>query len=140
MADYPDFTTAWADWNGWIKDDVNASWAFSDIELGNAYLAGFTATGFNYALNAISQCLYMIFSHAMQGDGLYDNDAHDAVVWKAWQEGGATSMASINAAMFEGEYQEIIDFVGLNWAYQQIVWDQPFFPAKYTEIINRVRT
>lgn len=49
-------------------------------------------------------------------------------------------MAGMIAAMFDAEYAEIVDWVGLLWAFQQILWDQPFFPDKYAEIVNRVRT
>lgn len=49
-------------------------------------------------------------------------------------------MASILAAMFAAEYAEIADFVGLNWAYQQVLWDQPFFPARYAAIVRAIRT
>ena len=43
-------------------------------------------------------------------------------------------------ALFDGEYREYVDWQGIMWAIQQVLWDQPFFPAKYTEIVNRVRT
>ena len=49
-------------------------------------------------------------------------------------------MAAINAAMMDAEYLEISEFLSINWAFQQIMWDQPFFPEKYTALINEIRT
>ena len=57
-----------------------------------------------------------------------------------WDHWCRVNMANMIRAKFEAEYQEITDWVGLEWSFQQILWDQPFFPDKYTEIINRVRT
>ena len=52
----------------------------------------------------------------------------------------SVDMAGIIAAMFDAEYPQVYDFIGLLWAFQQILWDQPFFPDKYAEIVNRIRT
>lgn len=70
----------------------------------------------------LNQCFNWIAGHL--------NDSPTATV----------DMDGIIAAMFDAEYTQISDFVGLMWAFQQILWDQPFFPDKYAEIVNRVRT
>lgn len=54
--------------------------------------------------------------------------------------GGAVTLQAINDAMEVGTYSEINDNLTLQWVFQQIMWDQPFFPVRYTELLNRVRT
>lgn len=43
-------------------------------------------------------------------------------------------------ALLAGEYLEYVDWLGIQWAIQQVLFDQPFFPEKYQAIVNRVRT
>ena len=43
-------------------------------------------------------------------------------------------------ALFAGEYAEYVDWLGIQWAIQQILFDQPFFPERYQDIVNRIRT
>lgn len=50
------------------------------------------------------------------------------------------NMAAIISAMFIATFSEVSDYIGLQWAFQQILWDQPFFPDKYAEIVQALRT
>lgn len=139
MANYPDFNTAWADWNTWIKADVEDSWLYADTALGNASLEGFTDLGFAYLWDAVAYTLYMIFSHAMQLDGLYEDSAHSACVYKAWSEAGATDMDGIINAMLAAKSEEITKFIGLEQAFMAAIWNAPYNHEYYSALARGFR-
>lgn len=43
-------------------------------------------------------------------------------------------------AIFAGEWLEIKDWLGTQWACQQVMFDQPFFVQPYLDMVNRLRT
>lgn len=56
------------------------------------------------------------------------------------EAGGTVDMAAINAAMHEANWQEVRDHLSMQWAYQQVMYDQPFYPEQYIAIVNELRT
>lgn len=89
------------------------------------------------AANALSESVYYLTGYSYVGvefpiqSWVYNE-------YDYW--GGDITMRQINDAMLDAEYLEISEHLGIQWAFQQIMWDQPFFPEKYLEIINRIRT
>lgn len=112
---------------------------------GNALIGGDMATGGQYIYYA----------------GVYGLQANSALTWSpatnnfayynnlamTWIKNNlnSTPTATVDLqgmidALFAGEYLEYVDWLGIQWAIQQILFDQPFFPERYQDIVNRVRT
>lgn len=96
------------------------------------YLAGVYGLQANAALTwSPANYNFRYFNNlAMQWIQDHLNDSPSATV---------TLQAMIDA-LFAGQYSEYVDWLGIQWAIQQVLWDQPFFPEKYNDIVNRVRT
>jgi hypothetical protein len=43
-------------------------------------------------------------------------------------------------AIFAGTFDQVRDWLGTQWACQQVMWDQPFFVQPYLDMVNRLRT
>jgi hypothetical protein len=54
--------------------------------------------------------------------------------------GGSVTLQGMIDAIFAGTYEEVRDWLGTQWACQQVMWDQPFFVQPYLEMVNRLRT
>lgn len=54
--------------------------------------------------------------------------------------GGKVTLPDMTDAVLSGEFTEIRDWLGSQWACQQVMWDQPFFVQPYLDMVNRVRT
>lgn len=67
-----------------------------------------------------------------------DESWHYMAVYYA--HGGTVDLQTINDAMREGTFQEIRDHLSLQWAFQQVMFDQPFFPDSYTALVEYLRT
>ena len=110
-----------------------------DIGINDVLTFGYSEDGFWGLVLAVS-ALMNTFTCML---GYYDEtdilgfDIYAAIFYA---KSGGVDMAAINAAMMDAEYLEISEFLSINWAYQQIMWDQPFFPEKYTALINEIRT
>lgn len=67
-----------------------------------------------------------------------DESWHYMAVYYA--HGGTVDLQTINDAMREGTFPEIRDHLSLQWAFQQVMFDQPFFPESYTALVEYLRT
>jgi len=124
------------DWDGmaWQNNATNIS-----TMLGyDAWFLGDDHAAIGNALDA----LYYVYSAFLQLMSSWpgEHDPPDYTLLYYLDHFCDTNMENMIRGKFEAEYTEISDWVGLEWSFQQILWDQPFFPDKYTEIINRVRT
>ena len=135
---YPDFDTAWSDWHDRFLDTYQPNLMDTVNYLDQAWIDGFSAAGFNDLRSAIWG---MYFALSVMSGGYiddFDNVRYNNLMWYAGK--GTIDQQQINDAMLDAEYLEISEYLGIQWAFQQIMWDQPFFPDKYAEIINRIRT
>lgn len=135
---YPDFDTAWLDWTDRWSDTYQPNITDCELNLEAAWADGFTADGFNDLRLAIWGLYFALGVLAGDMVSTFDNSNYNNLMYYAGQ--GGVDMRSINDAMLDAEYLEISEYLGIQWAFQQIMWDQPFFPDKYAAIINRIRT
>jgi len=89
------------------------------------------------AANALSEAVYYLTGYSYVGIE-FPIQSWLLNEYDYW--GGDVDMRAINDAMLKAEYLEISEYLSIHWAFQQIMWDQPFFPDQYAAIINRIRT
>ena len=135
---YPDFDTAWADWTDRFYDSYQPEMADCFNFLTTAGVLGFTSGGYAALRNAVVQLQFAI--RILIGDpvGSFDDPLLNNMLW--YGAHGGIDMQQINDAMLDAEYLEISEYLSIQWAFQQSMWDQPFFADKYAAIINRIRT
>lgn len=137
---YADFDEAFTEYTNQkaatTVPSIQAALDSIDLAIGE----GFSEDGFWFTLDAVWYLQQACFTHMVYGiiDEIYG--AHDGALWWAGQAGGDVTLEAINNGMKDGAYLEISDFLSILWAFQQIMWDQPFFPEKYTALINEIRT
>lgn len=89
------------------------------------------------AANALSEAVYYLTGYSYVG---VEFPVQSWLLNEYDYWGGDVDMRAINDAMLKAEYLEISEYLSIHWAFQQIMWDQPFFPDQYAAIINRIRT
>ena len=135
---YPDFDTAWTDWTDRFYDTYQPNmmdcWDF----LVTSGTLGFTAAGYAALRNSVSSLQFAL--RVLVGDyfGAFEAPLLNNLLW--YGAHGGIDMQQINDAMLDAEYLEISEYLSIQWAFQQSMWDQPFFADKYAAIINRIRT
>ena len=110
-----------------------------DIGINDVLTFGYSEDGFWGLVLSVSSIMN-ILTNVLGYYDLTDILGFDIYAAVFYAKGGGVDMAAINAAMMDAEYLEISEFLSINWAYQQIMFDQPFFPEKYTALINEIRT
>ena len=136
---YPDFTTAFNDWASFYHT-LTASWANAVYNWNDAYYFYEPTTDFEnslaLAVNDLIDCVNL--TDLVASGPNYMDSAHYASVY--WAGQGAVTLQGMIDALLDGQYSEYVDWLGIMWAIQQILWDQPFFPEKYQDLVNRIRT
>jgi len=135
---YPDFDSAWLDWSDRWLDTYQPNMFDTSFFLDQARHDGFCAAGFNSLRNAIWGLYFALSILAGNAVDIFDNTNYNNLMWYAGK--GGIDMRQVNDAMLDAEYLEISEYLGIQWAYQQTMWDQPFFMDKYVDIINRIRS
>ena len=135
---YPDFDSVWLDWNDRFLDTYQVSMIDANDWLTQAWIDGFGAAGWDDLRRAIWSLYFALGVFAGDAVATFDATYFNNMMWYAAK--GGIDMRQINDAMLDAEYLEISEYLGIQWAFQQTMWDQPFFPDKYAAIINRIRT
>jgi len=53
---------------------------------------------------------------------------------------GSVDMQAIIDAMMAATYTEISEYLSIQWAFQHVMWEQPFNSTAYSTIVNTIRT
>lgn len=112
---------------------------------GNALIGGDMATGGQYIYYAgvygLQANAALTWSPATNNFAYYNNLAMTWIKNNLNSKPTATvDLQGMIDAIFAGEWTEIKDWLGVQWACQQVMWDQPFFVQPYLEMVNRLRT
>ncbi len=139
MATWATWEEVWDQISHFFPGAATLASADYDMAINDALTFGFSEDGYWSMLWAVSTTWNLLYTML----GFYDTtdilgfDIYAAIFYA---KSGGVDLGSINQAMKEGTFAQIRDNLSLQWAFQQIMFDQPFFPEEYTALVEYLRT